>query len=310
MADRTPEDCGRVPTGVEVSRTVSVKNTRPEPVSIRLLSKTCGCVAARIEPAEIPPGESAEITLSTRSAPLGGDQAHSAWFGVGREIKPGEWAQLCTLTVSFRYTPDVEFMVFPPNRVLAHAVVAQAKDIVVYVNADRIQARPPHGLLSSTPEIEPVGVVNVPENKNVVKLLFRARPTSVGVLQGTISFETGSERFPKVALPITVVVRPALLVDPPGLILDGDKVAAGARFECTVRAREGLAGSVLSSVQAVAESGRVDARIERSTDGGTVHLVVGVEPAAIRESGSERVWLQDDKGNKLAEVPIAWTGRR
>lgn len=303
---QTPEDCGLTPVGDEVSRVFRVTNTQQEPVSIRLLNKTCGCVSAEINPSELRPGESAEVRLSTPSAPLGGEQYHTASFEVSAQAGTGQWKRICTFAASFRYTPEMEFQVFPPNRLLAHAVAGRSKDVVIYVNADHARNRPPRHLQASIPEIVPVGVEEVPENVNVVKLRFRVRPTAVGVLSGTVGFETDSRRFPKVVLPITVVVQPEVLVNPPGFIVDRSHLGSGSRFTCTIAARH-ESGSLPRGLRTLSEKGHFEAQIEQ-VKGGSAQLVVTAS-GKLPASGSDQVWILDDSGNKLAAVPLAWTER-
>jgi hypothetical protein len=306
VVDLTPEDCGLVPVGVEVVRSVSIENTRDEPVYIRLLSKTCGCVSVSAPPEAVAPGASAVVTLSTPAAPLGGEQAHGASFAVEREVRSGERAQVCTLSIAFRYTPDLEFMVFPSDHVLLHAVAGQSREFALYVNGKQIQQRPPYNPESAVPDVEPIGVVNVPENPNVVKVLFRARPRSVGTIQGTVRIRTVSPRMPVVSLPVILIVRPAVLVDPPGRILKGADLLSGGRLEFTVAARPGVDAGNLSDLAAEADSGRVRARLERANDG-AMRLVADVPAGLTRRSGSERLRILDRDGRRLAEVPLAWT---
>jgi hypothetical protein len=300
-SDLTPEDCGTVPTGSAVVRRVSLKNVSGENLHLKLLSKTCGCVSVKAEPDDLGPGQSSIVTLSTASAPLGGQQIHGAVFEAAHEVKPGEWSRVCTVETTFRYTPDLEFMVFPANRVVGHCVAGEPFDAVVYVNAAAVRKRPPSRLGTSSADVETVGVEEVPENPNVVKLRWRARPRSVGVFESGVSFETGSSRYPKVALPLIVFVRSPVDVEPPGAIVR--EVATPIMF--TVRPKPGSSVD-LSGLTAVSDEKAVSVELATAKDGESVKLTARINDDAARASGSCTIGLENRAGVKIAAIPVAW----
>ncbi|MEX2217717.1 MAG: hypothetical protein WD749_03070 [Phycisphaerales bacterium] len=302
VVSESPEQCGAARVGTLVARSFTLLNATGGRVSLSVARKSCGCVATEFKQGELGPEESTELTLSTTAAALGGEQIHFAEIVVTR-IGSDAAKSLCRFPLGFRYTPDLEFMLFPDRHILIHCTAAEPRDFFVYVNGPAIRDRPPTGLRATSNDIEAAGVENT-ENPNVVRLHFRARPASAGVRQSRVEFDVASATRPRVSLAVTMIVRPPLEAAPPGIIASGTNPAT--RFTLTLRHRPGMPDAP-KPARVTVDSNWISARLAPAGEGTTeLQLLVSVDALKAPASGGAYINIEDEAGRQLAVVPLAW----
>ncbi|MBL8757717.1 MAG: DUF1573 domain-containing protein [Phycisphaerae bacterium] len=291
------EHLGELPAGTTATRRVQFRNTWSSVVLVRVVTTSCGCMEARVEPARVGPGETCEVAVSIRAIPAGGEQRHHAEIGVRAEP---EGADIQKAVVSVAYQPRVVFLARPDA--LSWTVLEDAP------LASHLLLRSEEG-----PEVfgEPVGITSagipglecspalpVAGQRLVRRVDIRAPGQRPGVHCGRITVESEQGA---VVVPVVLRVLPAWRAEPAGAIFSSE--AEGAR-ELVIRGARNAPVDVAQVVVADADA-PVAAAVSR--DKGVTRVSVRMlRPPAPGELGSTTLILRDSAGTDRLSVPVVW----
>jgi len=291
------EHLGELPAGTTATRRVQFRNTGPSAVYVRVVTTSCGCMEARVEPARVGPGETCAVAISIRAIPAGGEQRHYAEIGVRAEP---EGADIQKAVVSVAYQPRVAFLARPDAlswTVLEDAPLAS--HLLLRSEEGPEVFEEPVGITSTgIPGLECSPALPVAGQSLLRRVDFRAPGQRPGVYCGRIAVDSEQGAL---VVPVVLRVLPAWRAEPAGAIFSSG--AEGAR-ELVIRGARNAPADVAQVV--VADSGAPVAATVGRERGVTRVSVRLLRPPAPGELGSTTLVLRDSAGTDRLSVPVVW----
>lgn len=291
------EHLGELPAGATATRRVTFRNAGPGAVFVRVITTSCGCMEARVEPERVGPGETCAVTISIRAIPAGGEQRHYAEIGVRAEP---DGADIQKAVVSVAYQPRVAFVARPDA--LAWTVLEDtplASHLLLRSEEGPEVFDEPVGITpTGVPGLECSAALPVAGQGLLRRIDIRAPGQRPGVYCGRIAVDSEQGAL---VVPVVLRVVPAWRAEPAGAIFSPG--AEGAR-ELVIRGARNGPADVAQVV--VADSDAPVAATASREKGVTRVSVRLLRPPAPGELGSTTLVLKDSAGADRLRVPVVW----
>jgi hypothetical protein len=299
LVQADPEFAGRHRPGRVATRRLTFRNRLDVPVRVEMLGKTCGCLAATIDPETVPAGGTASFRLDGIVPGQMGEQSHSASFRctwVKDGAKHAERGR-----VGLRYMADIDVEVFPAEVALA-GVLGREAGLHVVVRSLSGAEGPPElpGARCTIPGWR-VEEVDEPRVGRLARM-FRVRGpvASLSTVDGEVIFATKNPAQPEVRASIRLNGHTPWRAFPGGATFVGGRLMAEER-EVSLSPRCAAAGE-----PARVEVEPVSAFVQAELAPGPV-LRVRLRPGeGLEPQGSVRARVVGPGGELLAEVPVVW----
>jgi hypothetical protein len=302
---------GAVPAGSEIRRAVLLENLTGSVVTVHVATVSCPCLEVSPKRVSIEPRGAAEIVLSARAADVGPEQWYTADLEVqieAAEADPKPPSQ--RIQVPIGYAPDAAGFAEPR---LVHLVVPawQSSDTTIWVH--RLDAGPVRGAIASVPGpwLQFAGFQANHDRTFEGSLILRSAAGPPAIHYGVVKVkDLGGVPFNDVF--VSLRVAPALLAQPPGLVLQPDGTGRVPSATHVVQLR--LASPGVTPARAVArETSRTKAiqfQLSRPDDKDELwNLSVEVRPQELSDHGRLLIDIVDDQDRLLVTVPVVWFSR-
>jgi hypothetical protein len=201
--------------GNDVTRTVAIRNNGKEPVIVRVLSRSCGCLKATLDAVRLEPGKEAALRLST-SAAAGPGAIQQQWAGLG--VYAGGTAEpvlVERVTLSYRAARDWRVV---PGVLTGIAPIGSEIEIEAYVQSSSdtpikgvaVGECDVHGFTGSAEQVAPA----------IWRVTLTGKLDSLAEMRGSLPIEIQYEHGTKVRIPVSLRGLNSGSFDPPGVVID------------------------------------------------------------------------------------------
>ncbi|MFN7021844.1 MAG: DUF1573 domain-containing protein [Phycisphaerales bacterium] len=296
------EDRGFVPVGSRVRRVVRFANRSGTALVLSVAEKSCTCVDATIEPAELGPGEAAALRMSAVVQGGIGRQRHGVV--VRAATKSGEQSQ--RLSCPFSYTPDRVFESSPAfiDRIVVAGAPFRADVFIARLTPGEIEFTQPR---VSVPGVRVLPQRRVDENPGLTLFMLSGSICHAGTVVEKFTVNTNSAKRPSISVPLHLTVLHPLRAEPPGVLEHGDG-SSSASDSVTIRTVRLMPRSTESDLDLKPALATIDPPVKGCSatldelDGGRLLITC----PAIPSSGvvSTLVVVANKDGIELAVVPV------
>ena len=297
-----PEQFGRRDIGSPILRKVHFENTRPVPVHVDVLQKSCSCLGAAFDRATIAPSQRCTLTLNATVSPSAGEQVHFATFRARWE--DGEGAHEERGICYARFTPAISFVVRPEAAAVSgiRGSVIDCRVTLRSLERQAIAAALP------TPEVDLDGwsVTPIPapgSDLSMVSFRVVGEMREIGMWDVSIRWKH-PDAPPVAAIPLRVASFPAIRVFPGGAVFLLDP-AAGEPSPVKLRLVSADGAPIVHAVRCSPARDWVRVRL---VDGGVVEIELVPSPDRPK-TGTVRAELISSDAEVLMSVPIVWWSR-
>lgn len=299
VVDADAVHLGALSVGATALRRVTVTNVADEAVLVRVLGKSCGCLAATSSAEQLQPDDAAVFSISTVVAAAKGLQEQSAEFEV--EAASGVRERFVSrmtysADASCTATPDViRVWGVAGQPMSAWWVIASAP------GSSLVQVTSP----ACTLEHLGARVLPVAADEPLVQTIqLHGVPAGPMYGKGTVSISTSDVTRTRIDAPVIARVADALVALPGGVVLQGDALQDGSERSVRVRlvARPGVLVKAPLTVRLEPAGAPFACTLER-TDREHVLTVRLIESEEVHSAAAEVV--MDDGHVVLCRVPIA-----
>lgn len=293
-----PEFAGERPVGSAVLRKVYFANPGPDPVRVRIVSKSCSCLGARFDREVVPPGERVELTIGAEVIPAAGELRYFVEFEAARQGEPAPEPERGV--VFLRVFPDVSLVARPQGAGVGGIVGMPMRFLVSVRAMDGDPApvrglRPTFSLPGFAAALAPSAAIGPP---HVAWAAVEGRPGAAGLHKGKI--EWVPQDGPSVAeVPVRVFVAPRLRAFPGGAVFAGAE--RGTERVVTLH----LVGVAGDERPARAEVTPRTAGFGAAISGNRLTITMSAD-ADRPGRGHGFCRLMDARGDEILRVPVVW----
>lgn len=298
-------DRGRVALGNIVRRRVTFKNLTQDTLSARVIAISCPCTKAVLGAAELPPGSSTSLVLTTTAVSV----ATTQWYTADVEFSAQQPGQALPVRqrvqVPIGFIPDVQATMMPTLATM-HSTEGKAGTFELHIR--RLDSQ---GLTVS--KVEPPGDwVSVRSVKPLRRdprqqvITLEAAAVPPGFYRGFLKvfIEGGDEAG--LSSDLSLRVDPRLIADPAGFVMVTGEKREPAPCRVLLTSRPGMPLPEMP----------LDARVEPTARGWTTTISDGPLPGqwwltltqathpAVIPSGDADVVVIDAKGNAIQRIPL------
>ncbi len=295
----TDENLGKVPAGTIATRRVKFRNAGTTTLHLRVITTSCGCMEARVEPASVEPGELCSVTIAIRALPAGGQQQHYA--EIGARIAP-DGADVQKSIVSVVYEPNVTFLarpdtlawtVFEGEPLASHLMLRSEEGPEVFDEPLRVK-------VTGVPDLVCSPAHALPGLDLLRRIEIQARFSRPGLHCGHIAVDSSEG---SIIVPVVARVLPAWRAEPAGVVFAS--MENGPR-EIALVARTSAAVA-LAAVTLADPDTPVEASLA-SVNGVPRVSVRLLRPPQPSELGSTLLNVRDAAGDIRLAIPVVWWG--
>jgi len=297
-----PESQGTVELGAVVRRRIQFQNVLNVPVSLDIVSTTCGCIEARFGSNSLASGDSTVLTIGTQSSPLPGVQSHSVVFRITWREDGADRAErgMCSLS----YTPKLAFVV-RPERVALAGVEGERTGFDVFIRVLEKDVNLDPGVPTVTlPGWTVVRREGLGLPRGVQRFHVEGPVGSPGFVEAEVSWATALNAEPSIRVPLRLRSLSPLRSVPGGatIVRNAEDGQARATLRLFVRRKESAAPA---SIRIVTPCEWLSARLISAHE---VEIALSPMPEML-SIGSNRGELLSADGTVLMTFPIVWYTR-
>jgi hypothetical protein len=213
-APAAAHDFGRVRGGEVARHKFLFTNTGAGTLELKLVKSSCGCLTVGDYPQRVEPGQKGEVPVELQTVTYSGSVAETITFksndsaqpSVAFHVKASVW---WPVEISPR---SAVFDVIPGNPTDASAIVRITNHLSEALNLSTP--------VSSLPWLVTELVTNQP-GRDFTLTIKATPPPNSGNLFGRVTVKTSSDQFPLIEIPVYGLLRPAVTIMPPRMVLSG-----------------------------------------------------------------------------------------
>jgi hypothetical protein len=296
-------ELGLVRVGTTASRSLSVENTSPHRVTLRVLKKSCACITVEVDPDVLEPGQISTVYMATDVRPDVDAQVHGIEIeAIGIKSDGHSRRQLIAAAMSFQ--PDIPFAVYPAAMVI-HATAGDSIERELHIVASSANEFAIFDLSTTLPGFD-LRLAEGPAPRGVTAVLtLHGVAPSPGRHEARAVFNTDVSSNPLVHVPIVVVSISEWQADPPGLavLVEGHFNRSTHDIRLRLATQRDVPSPSVAMIVPPIDGVRATVRSQDSP----LSVVVDIDPSAVpAPNGTTNVRLLDADGRFVLAIPIVW----